>query len=91
MKSVFGWAGLGRPGSDLLFRVLRRSTIGAERFHGRVRDGIGCYTLAKATRPAKTGGTEYTILTLNPCGIDKLASALEFTCQLLIAAHDRFG
>ncbi len=52
-----GWAGLGRPGSDLLFRVLRRSTIGAEHFHGRVRDGIGCCTLAKATRPAKTGGT----------------------------------
>src|ERR1700684_4338491 len=33
---------LCRPGSDLLFRVLRRSTIGAEGFHGRVRDGIGC-------------------------------------------------
>ena len=32
---------LGRPGSDLLFRVLRRSTIGAEGFHGRVRDGSG--------------------------------------------------
>ena len=30
-----------RPGSDLLFRVLRRSTIGAEGFHGRVRDGSG--------------------------------------------------
>ena len=34
--------GLGEPGGDLLFRVLRRSTIGAEGFHGRVRDGIGC-------------------------------------------------
>jgi hypothetical protein len=33
---------LGWPGGDLLFRVLRRSTIGAEGFHGRVRDGIGC-------------------------------------------------
>src|SRR5580704_14192364 len=33
----------GRPGSDLLFRALRRSTIGAEGFHGRVRDGIGCF------------------------------------------------
>jgi hypothetical protein len=33
---------LGRPGGDLLSRVLRRSTIGAEGFHGRVRDGIGC-------------------------------------------------
>ena len=39
--------GIGRfggPGGDLLFRVLRRSTIGAEGFHGRVRDGIGCIT-----------------------------------------------
>ena len=35
-----GW--LGGPGGDLLSRVLRRSTIGAEGFHGRVRDGIGC-------------------------------------------------
>src|SRR3954469_17798553 len=38
------WLGLGRgPGGDLLFRALRRSTIGAEGFHGRVRDGIGCF------------------------------------------------
>ena len=37
-------AGLGRPGGDLLSRALRRSTIGAEGFHGRVRDGIGCFT-----------------------------------------------
>ena len=32
----------GGPGGDLLSRVLGRSTIGAEGFHGRVRDGIGC-------------------------------------------------
>jgi hypothetical protein len=46
MLGVWGGIGLGRglgePGGDLLFRVLRRSTIGAEGFHGRVRDGIGC-------------------------------------------------
>src|SRR5438270_10799765 len=30
------------PGGDLLFRTLRCSTVGAEGFHGRVRDGIGC-------------------------------------------------
>ena len=41
-----------RPGGDLLFRVLRRSTIGAEEFNGRVRDGIGFGLLAIATRPA---------------------------------------
>ena len=32
---------LCRPGDDLLSRVLRQSTIGAEAFDGRVRDGIG--------------------------------------------------
>ena len=42
MKRGFG-SGLGRPGSDLLSRVLGHSTIGAEGFHGRVRDGIGCW------------------------------------------------
>ena len=31
----------GRPGSDLLSQALRLSTIGAKRFNGRVRDGIG--------------------------------------------------
>ena len=30
-----------RPGSDLLSRALRQSTIGAADFHGRVRNGIG--------------------------------------------------
>ena len=46
---------LGKPGDDLLSRVLRRSTIGAGAFHGRVRDGIGCSRSAKITRPAKGG------------------------------------
>ena len=32
---------LGRPGSVLLFQALRLSTIGAEDFDGRVRNGIG--------------------------------------------------
>ena len=44
---------LGRPGDDLLSQVLRHSTIGAEEFNGRVRDGIGFRLLARATRPAK--------------------------------------
>ena len=50
-----GWRGsvclqstdLRRPGDDLLSRVLRQSTIGAEAFDGRVRDGIGSYRLAE--------------------------------------------
>jgi hypothetical protein len=53
MHSVFR-----RPGSDLLFRVLGRSTIGAGAIYGRVRDGIGYGHPAKATRPAKDRGTE---------------------------------
>ena len=44
---------LDRPGNDLLSRVLRHSTIGAEEFNGRVRDGIGFGLLARATGPAK--------------------------------------
>ena len=35
-------AAFGRPGSDLLSRVLRQSTISAGAFHGRVRNGNGC-------------------------------------------------
>ena len=42
-----------RPGGDLLSHTLRCSTIGAEGFHGRVRDGIGCMPLAITTRSAK--------------------------------------
>ena len=41
-----------RPGGDLLFRVLGRSTIGAGAIYGRVRDGIGYGRPARATRPA---------------------------------------
>ena len=44
---------LGRPGSDLLSRVLRQSTISAGAFHGRVRNGIGCSRSAITTRSAK--------------------------------------
>ena len=60
---VIGWAvsvcdekiyiAFSRPGSDLLSRVLRRSTIGAGAFHGRVRNGNGCSRPAMTTRSAK--------------------------------------
>jgi hypothetical protein len=49
---------LGRPGGDRLSRVLRRSTMGAEGFDGRVRNGIGFGPLAWATRPAKHSAGE---------------------------------
>ena len=38
------------PGDDLLFQRLSGSTIGAVRFHGRVRDGIGWVTDAMVTK-----------------------------------------
>ena len=38
------------PGDDLLFQRLSVSTIGANSFHGRVRDGIGWDTVAMVTR-----------------------------------------
>src|ERR1700749_2494195 len=49
---------LGRPGSDLLSQGLSHSTIGAEEFNGRVRDGSGFKLLAKTTRPAKDKETK---------------------------------
>ena len=56
---------LGRPGSDRLSQVLRLSTIGAEGFNGRVRNGIGFEPLARATKPAKhrsdTGPCEFVL------------------------------
>src|SRR5436190_21782626 len=47
------YVALCRPGSDLLSRALRQSTIGAGAFHGRVRNGNGCSHPARTTRSAK--------------------------------------
>ena len=41
------------PGDDLLSHTLRCSTIGAEAFHGRVRNGIGCRRFAIITKQSK--------------------------------------
>ena len=49
---------LCRPGSDLLSQGLSHSTIGAEVFNGRVRNGIGLRLFAKTTRPAKDRNTK---------------------------------
>lgn len=59
---------LDRPGNDLLSRVLRHSTISAEKFNGRVRDGIGFWLLAQATGPAKDIGKHKIFYQGRPCG-----------------------
>jgi hypothetical protein len=66
---------LCRPGSDLLFQALRLSTIGAEDFDGRVRDGIGYRLLAIATRSAKNGTVKQTFHKTNLSSL-----ALVFLC-----------
>ena len=47
-----------RPGNDLLSHTLRCSTIGAEAFNGRVRDGIGFRRFAKVTKSAQYGNKQ---------------------------------
>jgi hypothetical protein len=47
-KNLFVW-----PGSVLLSHALRRSTISAVEFHGRVRNGVGCITYAITAKPDK--------------------------------------
>ena len=50
---------VGRPGDDLLSRVLGRSTMGAGGFHGRVRDGIGCFSLRKGHQVIEGQASEF--------------------------------
>ena len=54
VRRFFCLSAFGRPGGDLLSHALRRSTIGANRFHGRVRDGIGWFTIAITTKSSKS-------------------------------------
>src|SRR6187549_3684098 len=61
-RPVLGW-----PGSDLLFQVLRLSTIGAGEFNGRVRDGIGFGLPASTTRSAKDGNRTRIQKPYGPC------------------------
>src|SRR3982751_6742646 len=49
--------GFGWPGGDLLSRALGRSTISAEAFNGRVRDGIGFWAPRSSHRTGRTQTT----------------------------------
>ena len=63
---------LSRSGGDLLSHVLRRSTIGATALNGRVRDGIGCFARAMATRPGKKRSAFRGHLAVTPEALSKL-------------------
>ena len=63
---------LSRSGGDLLSHVLRRSTIGATALNGRVRDGIGCFARAMATRPGKKRSAFRGHLAVTPGALSKL-------------------
>jgi hypothetical protein len=51
-----------RPGDDLLSQVLRHSTIGAEAFDGRVRDGIGSDRFAEGHQAGETHWKQRVVL-----------------------------
>ena len=73
-------------GGDLLSHVLRRSTIGATALNGRVRDGIGCFARAMATRPeGKRAARRPGAFALGPCA----ASSVLF--QVRVAFDVRAG
>ena len=63
---------LSRSGGDLLSHVLRRSTIGATALNGRVRDGIGCFARAMATRPGKKRSAFRDDVVVIAAGLSKL-------------------
>ena len=77
---------LCRPGSDLLSRVLRRSTIGAGAFHGRVRNGIGCSRSAITTRSAKCMYREAVLFCAIGCGAH-LGDNVPGCCSALPVIH----
>ena len=72
-----------RPRGDLLFHVLRRSTIGAGVIYGRVRDGIGYGRPAKATRPAKDRKCS-TLLDAAPCGTAPSSFSISLSCSTFV-------
>ena len=61
MKSKRELAGFVWPGGDLLFRRWSGSTMGAEGFHGRVRDGIGCLAPRYGHQAGEAPGGEWRV------------------------------
>ena len=84
------------PGNDLLFHALRQSTIGANSFHGRVRDGIGCLSVAIVTRKLisiKLFSVRYCNQANRVISIGKLHALLHFHTQPInvVVFHDSNG
>ena len=75
MKRAFAGRAFFRFGGDLLSHVLGRSTIGAAALNGRVRDGIGCFARAHATKPAKRTGFPRAHETVFPLTFGSMTSA----------------
>ena len=76
------------PGGDLLFHVLGRSTIGAEGFHGRVRDGIGCFAPRYGHQAIKTGGPA---LSARPIALRRQVKLLLHRKPLFECLHAALG
>ncbi len=70
------------PGGDLLSRALRRSTMGAGVFHGRVRDGIGCSNPAMATGPP----SRTRLVCIDGCDLDGDIGCFVCECGLMLRA-----
>ena len=84
------------PGNDLLFHTLRHSTIGANSFHGRVRYGIGCLSVAMVTRKSlvtKLFSVRYCNQANRVISTGKLHALLHFHTQPInvVVFHDSNG
>ena len=66
------------PGNDLLFHALRHSTIGANSFHVRVRDGIGCLSVAIVTRKLLVKTFLCTFIVIKPIELLVLVSFMHY-------------
>ena len=75
---------LFRFGGDLLSHVLRRSTIGATALNCRVREGIGCFARAIATKPKKKHGS---VAFANPT--QKTSGCSKFSLLFICVAFDK--
>ena len=81
---------LFRFGGDLLSHVLRRSTIGATALNCRVREGIGCFARAIATKPKKKHGARFVRPSTSGFIVPShyAFDTLIFDCNVFQAWHD---